>query len=229
MSIEPYHVTWHEASSGAPSASTHAGAAPTHAVRLRDGSHLELPIRPLPGGERAIALLMSNQTSFDVEQRLAERLIGMVRPLDAGMIVGVPTMGLDYARAVARGIGLPHYVALGLSHKFWYDRAWSEPVVSSTSPGQAKSVFLDPALLARVRGRRVVIVDDVINTGATAVAALRLLSRAGADVVALAAVLTEGDAWRAALAAVNPGHTPQVHALGHIPMFERSAHGWQPC
>lgn len=198
----------------------------SYPVRLRDGSHLALPLRPLPGGAEAIALLMSNQTPFAVEEALADAMTAMIGPLQPEMIVGVPTMGLDYARLVARNLGMPHYVALGLSRKFWYDPALSEPTVSSTSPTQSKSVYLDPHLLARVAGKRVVIVDDVINTGFTAAAALRLLQRAGAQVEGLAMVLTEGESWRGVLAEVGLEWPGKVVALGHIPLFRRSGDGW---
>lgn len=218
-----YHAAWrplHETAS--------APFAQHYPVRLCDGSSLELPLQPLPGGNEAIALLMSNQTSFMVEDRLCERLADIVRDLSADTIVGVPTMGLTYARPVAARLGLPHYVALGLSRKFWYDDALSEPVVSSTSPDAPKRLYIDPALVPRVHGRRVVLVDDVLNTGQTAAASVRLLRSAGAELVGIAAMLTEGWIWRATLAAINPALPDTVHALGHIPIFARTKGGWRP-
>jgi adenine/guanine phosphoribosyltransferase-like PRPP-binding protein len=197
-------------------------------VRLQDGCRLSLPLTPLPGGDRAVALLMSNQTSFLVERRLVQRLSGLVRAAAPEAVVGVPTLGLPYARAVAESIGLPDYVALGHSRKFWYDEALSEWSVSATSPDQTKRVYLDPALLQRVRGRRVVVVDDVLNTGGTMVSAVRLLNKAGAQVAAIVAVLTEGWDWHRALAKIDPATPGMVHTLGHIPIFTRTASGWMP-
>lgn len=218
-----YHVAWRPVHDGrdAPFESRYP-------VRLRDGSSLDLPLQPLPGGQEAIALLMSYQTSFVVEERICERLVGLVQDLGGDMIVGIPTMGLTYARSVAVRLGLPDYVALGLSRKFWYDEALSEPVLSSTSPGQLKRLYLDPGLVARVRGRRVVLIDDVLNTGQTAAAAVRLLHAAKAEIVGLAAVLTEGWLWRDALARIDPGLPDAVHTLGHLPMFARADGGWRP-
>ena len=115
-------------------------------VTLPGGEQLILPIQPLPGGREAIALLMANQTPFAVEAAmgaLLTRLAGEFRP---EVIVGVPTLGLDYARIVARDLGFPEYVALGNSRKFWYDDALSVPVHSVTSPGADKRLYLDPAL-----------------------------------------------------------------------------------
>jgi adenine/guanine phosphoribosyltransferase-like PRPP-binding protein len=101
--------------------------------------------------------------------------------------------------------------------------------VSSTSPDQNKRVYLDPALLCRVHERRIVIVDDVLNTGGTMTAAVRLLQRAGAEVVGIVAVLTEGWDWHRALARIDVRLPENVRALGHIPLFGRlSGGGWAP-
>jgi adenine/guanine phosphoribosyltransferase-like PRPP-binding protein len=224
--LPPYVVTWQAADKSEPD---HCGVyTSTYPVTLRDGSRLTLPIRTLPGGEQAIALLMSNQTAFAVEQALASRLIDLVRPLQPEMIVAIPTMGLDYARLVAAGLGLPHYVALGLSRKFWYDDALSEATVSATSPDQQKRLYLDPALLDRLAGKRVVLIDDVMHTGVTTAAAVRLLTRLGIRIAALTVVLTESNTWRSTLAGIDPQWPSKVLALGHIPLFRRTAGGWEP-
>jgi adenine/guanine phosphoribosyltransferase-like PRPP-binding protein len=221
---EPYRVEWEPA---APSEISEAKCfARAYPVRLADGSHLILPLKTLPLGDKAVALLMANQTSFAVEHRIVERLEGLVRAAAPDAVVGIPTLGLSYASRVAEAIGLPDFVALGHSRKFWYDDALSEVAVSSTSPDQSKRVYLDPALLHRVQQRRVVIVDDVLNTGATMTAAARLLQRAQAEVVAIIAVLTEGWDWHRALAQIDPRLPEKVHALGHIPLFGRISGGW---
>lgn len=225
--IPPYEVHWHPATASIPTApqtvfTTH------YPVRLTDGSVLALPLRALPNGQQAIALLMSNQTPFPIEDVLAGLMSTQARALAPQMVAAVPTMGLDYARRVARELGLPHYAAMGLSRKFWYDEVLSEPVVSSTSPDQTKRLYLDPGLLSRVSGQTVVLVDDVINTGASALAAIRLLQKAGARVAGLVVALTEGQAWREALAVLGDGWPDKVFAVGHIPLFEAAPQGgWQ--
>lgn len=222
--VQPYRARWF---AQAP-AEQGTFYTQTYPVRLMDGSVLELPLRALPGGAQAIALLMSNQTSFAVEHEIIRRLTHVVRDLAPEAVVGVPTMGLAYARPVAQALGLEDFVALGHSCKFWYDETLSEPLVSSTSPLHNKRLYLDPALVARVQGRRVVIVDDVINTGQTIGAAIRLLRRAGAKIAGVAAPLTEGWAWHETLRAIAPQASALVHALGHIPMFRATEKGWTP-
>jgi adenine/guanine phosphoribosyltransferase-like PRPP-binding protein len=228
----PYRVDWLPADACGDAdafGDAHVTSFSTHyPVRLSDGCGLSLPLTPLPGGDKAVALLMSSQTSFRVERHIVQRMTHLVHAMAPEAVVGIPTLGLTYARAVAEAIGLPGYVALGHSRKFWYDDALSEAAVSVTSPDQTKRVYLDPALLARVHGRRVVVVDDVLNTGNTMASAIRLLQKAQANVIAIVAVLTEGWDWHGALARIDPAMPGLVHALGHIPIFGRTETGWAP-
>jgi adenine/guanine phosphoribosyltransferase-like PRPP-binding protein len=197
-------------------------------VVLKDGTLLELPIEPLPGGEQAIVLLMSNQTPFAVEEKLTSLLAETAREFDAEAVVGIPTLGLDYARLVAKHLGFPHYVALGNSRKFWYKDELSVPVQSVTSPGVSKRLYLDPALVNRVKGKRTLLIDDVIATGGSAYAAIHLLQKAGADVVGLAFVLSEGDPWKSVLASFGPDWPGRVRVIGKIPRLTRTGAGWAP-
>jgi adenine/guanine phosphoribosyltransferase-like PRPP-binding protein len=197
-------------------------------AELSNGRSLNLPIQPLPGGRQAIALLMSNQTDFAVEQELGALLSKAAAEFSPEAIVGIPTLGLDYARIVARDLGFPNYVALGNSRKFWYSDEHSVAVHSVTSPGANKKLFLDPMLIERIAGKRTLIVDDVINSGGSAAAAIHLLQHAGAIVIGLCVVLIEGAAWKDALAAFSPDWPERVRGIGRIPMFARSAEGWIP-
>jgi adenine/guanine phosphoribosyltransferase-like PRPP-binding protein len=197
-------------------------------VALCNGMLLNLPIQPLPGGREAIALLMSNQTDFEVESALGASLCKLAAEFSPEAIAGIPTLGLDYARLVARDLGFPNYVALGNSRKFWYSDEHAVEVHSITSPGANKKLYLDPMLIERVAGKRTLIVDDVIHTGGSAAAAIHLLQKAGAMVIGLCVVLIEGAAWQGALAALSPDWPGRVRGIGRIPVFTRSAEGWTP-
>ena len=197
-------------------------------VALCDGTLMNLPIQPFPGGREAIALLMSNQTDFAVEQQIGASLGKIAAEFSPEVIAGIPTLGLDYARLVARDLGFSNYVALGNSRKFWYSDEHSVPVHSVTSPGANKKLYLDPMLIERVAGKRTLIVDDVIHSGGSAAAAIRLLQKAGAVVIGLCVVLIEGAAWQAALAALSPDWPGRVRGIGRIPVFTRSEEGWIP-
>ena len=198
----------------------------TYSVQIGGGRWLEIPLCALPGGDEAIALLMSNQCNFRVIEYLTTLMAQKAELLAPDCIAAVPTMGLEYASRIAQKLGHPHYAAMGFSHKFWYDEKFSEPVISTTSPDQEKNLYLDPGLLSRVQGKRVIVVDDVINTGVSVSAAIRLLKKAGAEVVGTVVALTEGYAWKTALAAPSIGAGAQVMSVGHIPVFMKHSNAW---
>src|SRR5580700_6612217 len=151
-------------------------------VGLPCGRILVLPLRRLPDSDHAVASLIANQASNVVVAALSDHMAVQARVLDAEIIVGLPTLGLAFASLVAERLGQSRYIPLGYLRKFWYDDALSEPVASITSPEAGKQLRLDPNLLPLIEGRRVALVDDAISSGATAVASVRLLRKAGADI-----------------------------------------------
>ena len=191
-------------------------------VHLPCGRILVLPLRRLPGGDRAVASLIANQASSIVVAALADHVATQARTLDAEIIVGLPTLGLAFASLVADRLGQSRYVPLGYSRKFWYDDALSEPVTSITSPEVGKHLRLDPNLKPLIEGRRVVLIDDAISTGATAVASLRLLQKAGAEVSGMIVAMKQTNRWAALSAPLA------VRAVFGCPLFQRSDAGWLP-
>ena len=191
-------------------------------VTLPCGRILVLPLRPLPDGDRAVASLIANQASNLVVGALADHMATQARALDAAIIVGLPTLGLAFASLVAERLGQPRYVPLGYSRKFWYDDALSEPVTSITSPEAGKKLRLDPNLLPMIEGRRVVLVDDAISTGTTAIAAIRLLQKIGAEIAGMVVAMKQTNRWEASATALP------VRAVYGCPLFQRSDAGWMP-
>jgi adenine/guanine phosphoribosyltransferase-like PRPP-binding protein len=195
-------------------------------VTLPCGRILVLPLRRLPEGHRAVASLIANQASNLVVAVLADHMAALARALDVEVVVGLPTLGLAFASLVAERLGQSRYVPLGYSRKFWYDDALSEPVNSITSPELGKQLRLDPNLLPLIRGKRVALVDDAISTGATAVAAVRLLQKAGVEVAGMVVAMKQTNRWEAPASALS---TPlAVRAVYGCPLFQRSDAGWMP-
>jgi adenine/guanine phosphoribosyltransferase-like PRPP-binding protein len=188
---------------------------------MPDGTTLRLPLRDL--GERAVAGLIVNQASFVVLDRLVGWLADTVRAHAPDIVVGLPTLGHLVGAGVARALGHANWVAPGTSRKLWYEDALSVPLSSITSPDQGRRLWLDPRLVARLRGRRVLLVDDVVSTGASALAALDLLRAIGITPVALAACMLQGDRWRQ----VIPASMPVVGVFA-TPMFRGVVGGWTP-
>ena len=187
---------------------------------MPDGTRLRLPLRDM--GEFAVAGLIANQASFAVVRRLAAWMTQAVRDLGAEAVVGLPSLGQVFAPLVAEALGHANWVAPGWSRKRWYEEALSVPIRSITSPVERR-LWLDPRLLPRLSGRRVLLVDDVVSTGSSAQAGLALLAQAGVRPVALLVAMAQGDRWQAAWPADIP-----VRAAFATPIFRPVESGWAP-
>jgi len=188
---------------------------------MPDGSRLLLPLRDL--GTSAVAGLIANQASFTVLDRLVGWLADVARPHRPDIVVGLPTLGHVFGAGVARALGHAHWVAPGTSRKLWYEEALSVPLASVTSPSEGRRLWLDPRLLPRLQGRRVLLVDDVISTGASVLAALSLLRAVDVHPVAICAAMLQGERWRETLA---PDLT--VEGAFASPRFRGVVGGWTP-
>lgn len=195
-------------------------------VRLPCGRFLVLPLRRLPDGSRAVASLIANQASNVVIAALADHMGEQARTLGADVIVGLPTLGLAFASLVADRLGQSRYVPLGYSRKFWYDDALSEPVTSITSPDTGKLLRLDSNLLPLIKGRRVALVDDAISTGATAVAAVRLLQTVGVEIAGMIVAMKQTNRWEEPVSALAVPLA--VRAVYGCPLFALGDEGWWP-
>jgi adenine/guanine phosphoribosyltransferase-like PRPP-binding protein len=193
-------------------------------ARLPDSRLLVLPLRQLPEGDTAVASLIANQASNAVVATLADHMAILARAFDAELVIGLPTLGLAFAALVAERLGQSRYVPLGYSRKFWYDDSLSEPVSSLTSPGAEKRLRLDPNTLSLLEGRRIVLVDDAISTGATAMAAVQLLQRVGASIAGIVVAMKQTNRWEAVTATLPRALT--VRAVFGCPLFRRGDDGW---
>ena len=200
----------------------------SYPARLRDGRYLLLPLRALPhDAARCMASLVANQAALDVVQTLCEAMVQQVRGYAVDAVVGLPTLGLSFAPTVARQLGHARFIPLGFSRKYWYRDELSEPVRSITSPGQDKRLYLDPHQISLLEGRRVLVVDDTVSTGATMLSGVRLLGRCGAQVVAIAVAMRQGTRWRERLRHSDGRPIPVLGALD-APLLARVPGGWVP-
>ena len=190
-----------------------------------DGRHLLLPIRPLPDGEHALASLIVNQASFAVVEALAADLARQLAAYEPEVIVGLPTLGLTLASAVAHLLGHTRYVPLGTSKKFWYEERLSVPLSSITTPDLSKRLFIDPRLLPLLEGRRVALVDDVISTGSSIAAGLALLGLAGIEPVAIGAAMLQSDRWQQRLGGAQPDWTTRILGVLRTPLLRKLEDG----
>ena len=205
---------------------TSDGVEGIYRAALPDGRLVTLPIRQLPGTtDRGVASLIINQASFEVLDAFASFMVASAAAASADVIVGVPTLGLALAPDVARRLGHSRYVPLGTSQKFWYDEALSVPLSSITTPGGGKFLFIDPRMVPLLEGRRVVVVDDVVSTGRSMSAVLRLLSKIGCAPVAIFVAMIQSDRWRGALAQIDAAWPEKVHGVIRTPLLTRDESG----
>ena len=188
-------------------------------ARMPDGRVLVLPLRDL--GSHAVAGLIANQAAFAVSDQLCRWMADAVAADGAEVVVGLPTLGHVMGQGVARALGHPNWVAPGTTRKLWYDEALSVPTASVTSPQAGRRMWLDPRLLDRLRGRRVLLVDDVICTGTSALAGLALLEAAGIRPVAACVAMVQTGQWRARWPAGIP-----LRSAFATPRFHRAPGGW---
>jgi adenine phosphoribosyltransferase len=164
----------------------------------------------------AIALFITVDQGVAFSSTAGRELADLIRSYDIDIVASVATMGIPIAIEITRALGLDDYLIFQKTPKIHLEDAIAEPVRSITTDTPQRLLF-DRARVGAVAGKRVALVDDVISTGASIRAALALLRRVGANPVAIGAVLSETNVWRAAL-----GDDQQlVHSLGSIPLFRR--------
>jgi adenine/guanine phosphoribosyltransferase-like PRPP-binding protein len=194
---------------------------------LPDARQLLLPIRSLPNGsENGVASLIVNQAGFAVHDLLTTEMASLAVKHAADVIIGVPTLGLTLAMDVARKLSHQRYVPLGTSRKFWYVDDLSEPLASITSPGKGKTVYLDPRMVPVLEGKRVLVVDDVVSTGTSLSAVLRLLDKAQIHPVGVVAAMLQTERWKDKLIVEAPFYTGAVEGIIHSPLLVQRGAAW---
>lgn len=108
-------------------------------------------------------------------------------------IVTAEAKGIPLVQELCRLRGLPYYIVARKSVKPYMDQPLTDEVVSITTQ-KTQTLCLDGKDALLLRGKKVAIVDDVISTGESLLAIERLVTKAGAEIVARAAILAEGDA-----------------------------------
>ena len=107
---------------------------------------------------------------------------------------------------MARQAGAARYFVARKKMKLYMGEALEVDVQSITTAGMQK-LFLTEEDAALMKGRRILIVDDVISTGKSLEALEKLVEKAGGIVVGRAAVLAEGEAAERTSPSLNPSRS----------------------
>jgi adenine phosphoribosyltransferase len=109
------------------------------------------------------------------------------------VIITSESKGIPLAYEMARQMGVNKYILARKMQKLYMSNVFSTEVTSITT-AKKQTLYLDGEDAEFMRGKRVLIVDDVISTGESLRAIEALVEHAGGNVVGKMAILAEGDA-----------------------------------
>lgn len=128
----------------------------------------------------------------DVEmtEKCAEELLKICPPHDVLVTAEAKSIPLCYEMARQ---GCRNYVVARKGVKV-YMKNPIEVIVNSITTSNEQKLYLGENDAEFLKGKKVLIVDDVISTGNSLLALEKLVEQTGAEIVGKAAVLAEGDA-----------------------------------
>lgn len=108
-------------------------------------------------------------------------------------LISAEAKGIPLVHEMARQNGDKKYFLARKAPKLYMTGVFSVEVDSITTTGTQK-LYLDTLDAELIRGKRILVVDDVISTGNSLAAIDHLVAGAGGEIVGRMAVLAEGDA-----------------------------------
>jgi adenine phosphoribosyltransferase len=176
----------------------------THTVEVA-GIKRELRLFEIQPGLKIAILNILGDTEF--VEACAKELGVKLKDTDYDVLVTAEAKSIPLAHALSVVTKKP-YVVLRKSYKPYMGDALKADTLSITT-GQPQTLLLDEKDREMMKGKKVVILDDVISTGSTLQGMRMILSKAESTVMAEAAIFTEGDRaqWM------------HIISLGHLPLF----------
>ena len=153
------------------------------------GVERDLPLCPLNDELYIAAFVMFGDVELTVKS--AEALCKIAPEHD--LIITAESKGIPLAYEMSRYLGGQRYVLARQSPKL-YMRDIIKHETKSITTAAVQTLYLDGYDAEFMKGKRVLIVDDVISTGASLASLESLVLRAGGIIVGKMAVLAEGDA-----------------------------------
>jgi adenine phosphoribosyltransferase len=175
----------------------------THQVKI-NGVIRDLPIINLGPISIAYFDLMGDVA---VTEAAAAALVKKL-PTETELIVTPEAKSIALAQAMGRLSELDFVVARKTLKPTMGDAL--SATVNSITTGKPQTLYIDEKSKEKLNGKKIVLLDDVVSTGSTIEGLKILMEKAGAVVVGVVAIFTEGDKdkWR------------EVISLGHLPIFE---------
>ena len=149
----------------------------------------ELPLCPLNENLSIAAFVIFGDP--ELTTAAAKALLEKAPPYD--YLISAEAKGIPLVHEMARLAGNQKYFLARKSPKL-YMTGVMEVTVRSITTAKEQKLYLDTADAALMRGKRILVVDDVISTGESLRAIETLVEQAGGNVCGRMTILAEGDA-----------------------------------
>ena len=153
------------------------------------GLERDLPICPLNDNLSIAGFVIFGDPELTVA--CARELLAKAPAYD--YIITAEAKGIPLAHEMARQAGDAKYILARKGPKLYMRDIFSVSVHSITTAKEQK-LYLDGADAALMKGKKILIVDDVISTGESLRALEALVEKAGGEICGRMAILAEGDA-----------------------------------
>ena len=144
----------------------------------------------------------------EITQAAAAKLLEKAPEFD--IIFTAEAKSIPLAYEMAKQAGMNSYIIARKAKKMYMKNIVEVEVSSITTAGK-QHLYLGQNEAEAIKGKRVLIVDDVISTGSSLKAMEELVKKAGGNIVGKMAVLAEGDAM----------DRPDIIALHKLPLFDQ--------
>ena len=170
------------------------------------GIERDLPLCPISDTMNIGAFVLFGDV--ELTERCAEALAERAPAHD--VMITAESKGIPLIHAMSRILGENRYVLARKSVKLYMKNVLKCETQSITT--DAKQVlYIDGDDAEFLKGKRVLIVDDVISTGGSLLSLEHLVEMAGGEVVGKMTILAEGDA-------IN---RPDIICLEKLPLFDK--------
>ena len=155
------------------------------------GVKRDLPLCPVTEELQSAAFVIFG----DVELTCASAKALLEKAPEFDYMITAEAKGIPLIHEMARQSGRNTYILARKGPKL-YMRDVLDVAVRSITTAKEQHLYLDGEDAAKMKGKRILIVDDVISTGESLLAIERLVEAAGGIVAGRMAILAEGEAQK---------------------------------
>lgn len=153
------------------------------------GLERELPLCPLTDELNIAAFVLFGDV--ELTEHCAKELCKMAPEHD--VMITAESKGIPLVYAMCRLSGRNRYILARKSVKLYMKNVVACDTKSITT-SSAQTLYLDGDDAEYLKGKKVLIVDDVISTGGSLLSLENLVKQSGGEIVGKMAILAEGDA-----------------------------------